>query len=219
MVKFAPIISVLNYLKKTFQLTNEMDLKTKEYLKIGYQRQLTYRHNDGSYSAFGPNSSKESGGTWLTAFVLRCFSDAYKLNQIKIDENEIKKSLNMLLNIQNEDGSFDQVGSPLLSKALAGGLSNKKIGLSAYVIISVLKAVDALGLKDSQYEKEKLNKGLLYLKNSLRSVEELDTYTLAITLYVFKLANYDEITSIEDLLSELDSRAVNESSREYFNQN
>jgi CD109 antigen len=211
MVKFAPIISVLNYLKKTFQLTNDMDLKTKEYLKIGYQRQLTYRHDDGSFSAFGPNSSKENGGTWLTAFVLRCFSDAYKLNQIKIDESDIKKSLNMLLNIQNEDGSFDQVGAALLSKALAGGLSNKKIGLSAYVIISILKAVDALGLRDSQHEKEKLNKGLKYLKNEVQSVEELDTYTLAITLYTFKLANYDEISTIEDLLSELDSRAINES--------
>ena len=211
MVKFAPIISVLNYLKKTFQLTNDMDLKTKEYLKIGYQRQLTYRHDDGSFSAFGPKSSKENGGTWLTAFVLRCFSDAYKLNQIKIDESDIKKSLNMLLNIQNEDGSFDQVGAALLSKALAGGLSNKKIGLSAYVIISILKAVDALGLRDSQHEKEKLNKGLKYLKNEVQSVEELDTYTLAITLYTFKLANYDEISTIEDLLSELDSRAINES--------
>lgn len=28
----------------------------------GYQRELTYKHNDGSYSAFG--QSDESGNTW-----------------------------------------------------------------------------------------------------------------------------------------------------------
>ena len=29
---------------------------------VGYQRELTYKHDDGSYSAFGKND--DSGNTW-----------------------------------------------------------------------------------------------------------------------------------------------------------
>jgi len=29
---------------------------------VGYQRELTYKHNDGAYSAFGSRDS--SGSTW-----------------------------------------------------------------------------------------------------------------------------------------------------------
>lgn len=35
MVKFAPIISVVNYLKSTDQMTDKMDKKTRNFLKIG----------------------------------------------------------------------------------------------------------------------------------------------------------------------------------------
>jgi hypothetical protein len=35
MVKFAPIVSVVQYLKGTQQLTDDMNKLTKEYLKIG----------------------------------------------------------------------------------------------------------------------------------------------------------------------------------------
>ena len=35
MVKFAPIVSVVNYLNGTGQMTDEMDQLTKKYLKIG----------------------------------------------------------------------------------------------------------------------------------------------------------------------------------------
>jgi hypothetical protein len=35
MVKFAPIVSIVNYLKSTEQLTEKMNDLTKEYLRIG----------------------------------------------------------------------------------------------------------------------------------------------------------------------------------------
>lgn len=40
----------------------------------GYQRELNYRHDDGSYSAFG--KSDKEGSTWLTAFVTKSFAQA-----------------------------------------------------------------------------------------------------------------------------------------------
>lgn len=75
MVKFVPDVVILEYLQATRQLTEATRAKAIEFLETGYQRQLSYRHEDGSFSAFGPMSSN-SGSTWLTAFVVRAFISA-----------------------------------------------------------------------------------------------------------------------------------------------
>jgi len=41
---------------------------------LGYQRELTYQRNDGSFSAFGKRDP--SGSMWLTAFVAKSFQKA-----------------------------------------------------------------------------------------------------------------------------------------------
>uniref|UniRef100_A0A8C0EK34 Alpha-2-macroglobulin n=1 Tax=Bubo bubo TaxID=30461 RepID=A0A8C0EK34_BUBBB len=66
MVLFAPNIYVLDYLNKTEQLSEEVKSKAIGYLVSGYQRQLNYKHPDGSYSTFGPRYG-QLGNTW-------CFS-------------------------------------------------------------------------------------------------------------------------------------------------
>ncbi|XP_062575223.1 CD109 antigen-like [Saccostrea cucullata] len=62
MLNFAPNIFVQKYLKVTNNLTPDLEKKAKEYMIKGYQRQMTYVHPDGSYSAFG--KSDASGSTW-----------------------------------------------------------------------------------------------------------------------------------------------------------
>uniref|UniRef100_Q9PSS0 Ovomacroglobulin (Fragments) n=1 Tax=Gallus gallus TaxID=9031 RepID=Q9PSS0_CHICK len=49
MVLFAPNIYVLDYLNETQQLSEDMKSKTIGYLESGYQKQLSYKHPDGSY--------------------------------------------------------------------------------------------------------------------------------------------------------------------------
>uniref|UniRef100_A0A8C0GRV9 Alpha-2-macroglobulin n=1 Tax=Chelonoidis abingdonii TaxID=106734 RepID=A0A8C0GRV9_CHEAB len=66
MVLFAPNIYVLDYLNKTGQLSEETKSKAIGYLVSGYQTQLKYKHQDGSYSTFGPRYG-QPGNTWLTA--------------------------------------------------------------------------------------------------------------------------------------------------------
>uniref|UniRef100_A0A8C0EN62 Alpha-2-macroglobulin n=1 Tax=Bubo bubo TaxID=30461 RepID=A0A8C0EN62_BUBBB len=63
MVLFAPNIYVLDYLNKTEQLSEEVKSKAIGYLVSGYQRQLNYKHPDGSYSTFGPRYG-QLGNTW-----------------------------------------------------------------------------------------------------------------------------------------------------------
>ena len=76
-------------------------------LSVGYQRELQYRHSDGSYSAFG--SSDESGSTWLTAFVLKSFSQAAQY--IDIDEADLRVTRDWFEKNQLENGCFRNVRS------------------------------------------------------------------------------------------------------------
>ncbi|KAG7168924.1 CD109 antigen-like 4, partial [Homarus americanus] len=69
MVNFAPNIYIMQYLEASHQTTPESTKKLLNFMKTGYQRELLYRRNDGSYSAFG--NADNSGSTWLTAFVLK----------------------------------------------------------------------------------------------------------------------------------------------------
>ena len=72
------------------------------FLFAGYQRELTYRHSDGSYSAFGERGGN-AGSTWLTAFVVKSFAQARPY--IFIDELDLELSVDYLKTTQNpEDG-------------------------------------------------------------------------------------------------------------------
>ncbi|XP_028343501.1 alpha-2-macroglobulin-like [Physeter macrocephalus] len=115
MVLFAPNIYVLDYLNKTQQLTAEVKSKAIHYLNTGYQRQLLYRHYDGSYSTFGEQHGTNEGNTWLTAFVLKSFAQAR--TYIFIDEAHITEALNWLSQKQRDSGCFRSSGS-LLNNAI-----------------------------------------------------------------------------------------------------
>ena len=117
----------------------------------------------------------------------------------------------MLLDTQNSEGCFEQVGAPLYSKALSGGLKDKKVGLSAYVLVSVLKAVNALKLKgDPEYD-DPIKNGLNFLKRSVMNLQSADSYTLGLVMFSFKLAGVGDVNFLEKINEELNRRAINES--------
>ena len=62
MIGLAPDVFVSSYLKVTGQLTGEVSDKALKFMESGYQRELTYQHKDGSFSAFGDND--DSGSMW-----------------------------------------------------------------------------------------------------------------------------------------------------------
>ena len=74
-------------------------------MNLGYQREITFKHLDGSYSAF--QHSKSS--IWLTAFVLKSFAQAASL--IHIDEQDLKLSVNWITSQQLENGCFPVIGT------------------------------------------------------------------------------------------------------------
>lgn len=124
---------VLDYLKAAGNLQPAIKDKAIKYLLSGYQRELTYRHNNGSFSAFGKLDHK--GSTWLTALVAKSFKQAE--DYIDIDEKVIDEALKFLSDVQAEDGSFPEFGQ-VSHKSMQGG-SSKGVALTGYTVITFLK--------------------------------------------------------------------------------
>nr|XP_014351915.1 PREDICTED: alpha-2-macroglobulin [Latimeria chalumnae] len=191
MILFAPNIYIMQYLEKTGQLTDTIKAKAVNFLESGYQRELNYKHDDGSYSAFG--SHDKEGNTWLTAFVLKSFSQAQPF--IFIDEKHLTQAVNWLSLQQKNDGCFRSVGK-LFHTELKGGVDNE-VSLSAYITAAVLELNDpSLG--------QMVRKSLSCLEDSVETVTNV--YTLALMAYAFTLAGTE--TTREILLKKLDNLAI-----------
>ncbi|XP_033028841.1 alpha-2-macroglobulin-like protein 1 [Lacerta agilis] len=188
MVKFVPNIFVLQYLEKTNQVTPEIKEKAIEYMKSGYQRELLYKHDDGSYSAFGKSDAQ--GNTWLTAFVVKALGQANAY--IYVDEKHIQDAVGWLGQHQLPSGCFESVGR-LFNNALKGGVDDD-FSLTAYIAASLLE----LGKTDTMVEN-----ALACLKKNLSSAES--SYSKALLAYVFTLAGDTEIR--HQLLTDLDEQA------------
>ncbi|XP_039220673.1 alpha-1-macroglobulin-like isoform X3 [Crotalus tigris] len=178
MALFAPNIYILNYLKKTGQLTQEIKSKGIRYLVAGYQRQLNYKHPDGSYSAFGERS--EEGNTWLTAFVLKSFAPARSF--ISVEEKHIIDAQNSLTLRQETNGCFRSTGS-LFNNALKGGVDDQ-ITLSAYITIALLE----VPLSPSFFVVE----NALVCLEKASEAKEIHVYLRALLAYAFALAEKEE---------------------------
>ncbi|XP_060708537.1 alpha-2-macroglobulin-like [Hemiscyllium ocellatum] len=174
MVKFAPNIYVLRYLNKTDQLTRDIQDKAIGYLRTGYQNQLTYKHRDGSFSAFG--DTDHEGNTWLTAFVMKSFASARQY--IFIDNDILGDTVRFFQRHQLESGCFRNLGY-LFNNALKGGV-NDQISLSAYVTSALLEST----LSSSEMSRI-TDRGLSCLRTALHTVTS--TYTLALLAYAFTL--------------------------------
>ncbi|XP_075072196.1 alpha-2-macroglobulin-like protein 1 isoform X2 [Mixophyes fleayi] len=191
MVLFAPNIFILQYLEKTHQLNNEIKSKATRFLESGYQRQLTYKRDDGSYSAFGKNDPE--GNTWLTAFVVKSFSKARPY--IFIDDSHLNQSFNWLKNNRQHNGCFRSVGK-LFNNAMKGGVEDE-VSLSAYVTIALLEA--GVSLEDSL-----VSDALSCLRKA--AVDVNNVYTQALLFYTFTLCGDTDLS--KTLMDKLDKKAV-----------
>lgn len=106
----------------------------------GYQRQLKYRHSDGTFSAWGPRNDDDeaSGSTWLTAFVVKCLGQSAPY--IDVDRDDIQLSISHFEANQLENGCFRKVG--YTHGYLKGGLVNSEsdTGITAFIVIAMLEA-------------------------------------------------------------------------------
>lgn len=92
-IGLAPDVAILIYLTKSNLLTAALQAELINYIQQGYQGELSYKHSDNSFSAFG--NSDASGSSWLTAFVVRIFIQASAY--ITIDNAVITNGLSWLI--------------------------------------------------------------------------------------------------------------------------
>jgi len=171
MIVFAPDVFITRYLEASGQIKPEIMAKAEMLMLTGYQRELTYRHNDGSFSAFGESDAE--GSLWLTAFVLKSFAQAEGL--IYIDSSILDEAGEWIVRLQNRDGSFDVHGF-VHHQEMMGGLSGKD-ALTAYVAIALMEAG----------EKTAAGKALDYLETRLDEIG--DAYAMTLVTYALEMGN------------------------------
>ncbi|XP_029985381.1 CD109 antigen-like isoform X2 [Sphaeramia orbicularis] len=176
MINLAPNIYVLQYLKATDQADPDTTNKAIAYMTQGYERELSYQREDGSFSAFG-DSDPSGGSTWLSAFVLRCFLQAMEF--IAVDPQVLQDVALWLASQQGADGSFEE-GGRVIHTELMGGLDGP-VSLTAYVLIALLQD-DAI---KAQYSSQ-VSSAVLFLEERL-AVGVASNYSLSLLSYALAL--------------------------------
>lgn len=129
MAKWAPALYAYDYLKAANRIKAEDDGRVLQYIRQGYEKMLTFRKTDGSFSVFPQCESS----LWLTAFVLRNLCQARR--HVMIDEGVITSGLSYMLTQQGQDGQFRDKFF-LYEKKLLGGLTGP-VALTAYVLLTL----------------------------------------------------------------------------------
>lgn len=99
-------LRIYNYLAVTGHKNLLWNIPDKDILKatvamsLGYQKILNFRHPDGSFSAFGPESDP-GGSIWLTAFLLPYLDEGIEVSS---------EAQRWVLNQQLENGCFPKIG-------------------------------------------------------------------------------------------------------------
>ncbi|XP_040504344.1 ovostatin [Gallus gallus] len=200
MALFTPNIYVLDYLNKTGQLTEEIRVKSTGYLTTGYQKQLSYKHQDGSYSSFGTRDKE--GNVWLTAFVYKSFAQARRY--IYVDENVQSQTLIWLARKQKSDGCFENAESHF-NNALKGG-EEGEYSLTAYIVAALLEAGHSV-------QHPVVWNGMNCLETAFSNgVHNL--YNHALFAYVYGLADKQE--RYQYFLEKLDKRATRDGGSVYW---
>ena len=166
------------YLEGTEQNKPEIMAAAKKFMKSGYERQESrYRHKDGSYSIWGPRDEDAKGSVWLTAFVVKAFSQAAKY--IDIDVRNLRKSQEWLNRRQDAvTGCFKTEGFVVHSELA----KSSDVALTASVLISILE------FKGSDSEKlfifdETIDLGFACLVNAMKNDTSIYAKTLAAYAY------------------------------------
>ncbi|XP_054894151.1 CD109 antigen [Poeciliopsis prolifica] len=196
MVHFAPSVFVLQYLEKSNQDDEGIRNKALRYMMEGYEKQLSYQRDDGSFSAFGQNDT--SGSTWLTALVLRYFLQAQPYMQI--DQTVLTKATGWLLKHQDSQGEFTEVGE-LIHTEMRGGQDDSPIALTAYVLLAFLE--------DDTYSEmyaDNVSLSLRYLESKVSS-GIVSNYTMCLVAYALALGKSNVLGRvITDLTRRADYR-------------
>ncbi|OON18030.1 a-macroglobulin complement component [Opisthorchis viverrini] len=220
MVLVAPNVYVLEYLKSGAQVSSKEREKlihsARTHIMTGYKGQLKYRLDDGSYSAFG--QSDKVGSTWLTAFVLRVFSKAYRVDPtLNIDWDRLfNETFTFLKQRQDLEGSgcFVEKGR-VIQSSMQGGLGgskekNDQALLTAYVLSSLYDLKVTKAATDPKAYESIITNGIRCIKAGVprdillpEPLSNVATYGLAQVSYALQMyqpERYDTELYLQELI-------------------
>lgn len=193
-------VIAVNYLKRTNQLSEELEANAVRLIEAGYQRELSYRHPDGSFSAFG--DTDERGSIWLTAFVVRSFRQASPY--INIEKRIIDEALDWLESNQAFNGSFPEVGNIVHNDMQRG--SGTGVALTAYTLLAFLDNKSTIPA-----HRNAVNKAMDYIARNLEGLD--DIYALAVAAYALQIADHNAKDYVWRIL---DSRAIAKNGQKHW---
>ena len=154
LISLIPPAVLLDYLTQVGRATPSFISRAREQMRLGYQRQLVYRHGDGSFSPFGKKTDTY-GTVWLTAQTAGALQRASR--HVDIDTAVIEEALTWLVDKQKKDGSWEeeygvdqyhrvQSNPVTLTAFTVLGFIENKYNLSASYRNSMNKAIDYIAL-------------------------------------------------------------------------
>ncbi|XP_022255098.1 CD109 antigen-like [Limulus polyphemus] len=207
MFNFAANLYTLLYLHQTGQQKPEVERRAIHYLNIGYQLQLSYQNEDGSFRMFRWN---DKPSVWLTAFCIQVFHKAVLeewKNFLFIDPTVISKAVKWLLNYQSPDGGFFETDlfpydrkMNLTTERLGDIVRHRNISLTAHVLITLLEVKDLGGALGARATTSR-TAAQRYLERTLHVVKNYeDPFELAIVAYALTLSRSNSSEEVFNLL-------------------
>ena len=180
-----PNVLVLQYLRSTGKTKPEIEAKALEYIKLGYQRLLTFEVSGGGFEWFG----KEPANNILTAYGVLEFADMSKVTDI--DPALLSRTREWLYADRRPDGSFVATSEGYQDGAIDDKRDNK-LRTTAYITWALAEAFP---------NDRRLEKSLDFLFENLNKCE--DPYTLAMMTNAFVMAKDARADKLVDKLSGL----------------
>ncbi|KNC22900.1 hypothetical protein FF38_00366 [Lucilia cuprina] len=202
MVNFAPGILILQYLKLNDKLSSDKDLvkNLRSSIDIGYQQQLSFRHENGGYSVFGMDTDEEPN-TWLTAYVVRYFIKG--LEFLSIETKIIESALEYLSKQQKPNGEFRYTGYLIKPN------HKNEYGLTAFILLAFLE-----NQKNATQYTKIIENGVEFLNSNLNNIN--DIYTISLTATIFQRVKHP---SAKALVEQLKSHAKEKDGLKWWSAN
>ncbi|XP_028449045.1 complement C3 [Perca flavescens] len=181
-----PVIAT-TYLDKTNQWEPAEIEKRNEalqHIETGYQNQLAYRKNDGSFAVYPDRGSS----TWLTAYVAKVFSIASNL--VSVQRKDICDAVKFLtLNVQQSDGFFTEVEA-VSHREMIGDVHGRDsdASMTAFCLIAIQESRTQCAATVNSLQGS-IDRAVAYLEKRLPSL--INPYAVVMASYA--LANENKL--------------------------
>ncbi|KAF4531995.1 hypothetical protein B566_EDAN006540 [Ephemera danica] len=223
MFGFAANLYTTMYMRLINQRNRSLERDSFHHLNVGYQRQLSFRNPDGSFSLFRSDWNHSSPSVWLTAYCARIFQEAtfYEWeNFIYIDPEVINSAVYYVLQHQTPEGSFwevtwspDRKANSSLNWPRNETISQRNVTLTAHVLIMLDTVKDlpgGLGGAVALAQKQAVE----WLERNLRLIEKHGKpYDIALVAYALLLS---QSSKAETAFGLLDRHAIVDGGYRYW---